>query len=225
MARTARRDGGVDGGVGGRRDRRRKGRGPGRDVPRYVRRQARRRLDLAAARTRTRGASASTGWRCAFSRATCGGRPTTRRTSCSAPPPIRRRSRCEITAAVENKPTGQWEQVDLCWYYDDGHMVKLGQELVDGQLSVVMGREQADRTQTVAIIPLDSHRVELRLTVDGKRIKGRFKTPDDDWKDAGRVRAARGAGGQAAAGQPPVLHGPAGRRALGAGVGGDDQVG
>lgn len=45
--------------------------------------------------------------------------------------------------------TGQWEQVDLCWYLDDSNMVKLGQEMVDGKLSIVMGREQADRARTV----------------------------------------------------------------------------
>ena len=91
----------------------------------------------------------------------------------------------EITAAVSNHPTNQWEQVDLCWYHDDSNMVKLGQERVDGQLSVVMGREQNDRAQTVKIIPLDSDDVELRLIVSGKRIRGRFKTPKADWRDVG----------------------------------------
>lgn len=35
-------------------------------------------------------------------------------------------------------------------------MVKIGQELVAGPLSVVIGRVQADRTRTMDIIPLDS---------------------------------------------------------------------
>lgn len=91
----------------------------------------------------------------------------------------------EITASVANKPTGQWEQVDLCWYYDDGHMVKLGQEMVDGQLSIVMGREQDDRARTVKIIPIDSERVDLRLLVSGNRIRGRFRTPGADWREIG----------------------------------------
>ena len=91
----------------------------------------------------------------------------------------------EITASVENKPTNQWEQVDLCWYYDDGHMVKLGQELVDGVLSIVMGREEKDRARTISITPLDSEKVELRLTVTGDRVRGAFKTPKADWRDVG----------------------------------------
>src|SRR3954471_6397570 len=91
----------------------------------------------------------------------------------------------EITASVRNKPTGQWEQVDLCWYYDDSNMVKLGQELVDGQLSIVMGREQNDRARTVKIVPIDSDRVELRLVVSGNTVRGRFKTPDADWREVG----------------------------------------
>ena len=91
----------------------------------------------------------------------------------------------EITAAVENHPTHQWEQVDLCWYYDDGHMVKLGQELVDGKLSVVMGREENDRARTISITPLDSETLELRLVVTGHRIRGKFKTPRGEWRAVG----------------------------------------
>ena len=91
----------------------------------------------------------------------------------------------EITAAIENKPTGQWEQVDLCWYYDDSNMVKLGQEMVDGQLSVVMGREQGDKAQTVKIIPTDAQRLRLQLVVRGNRIRGRFKPEAGDWRDVG----------------------------------------
>src|SRR5439155_25400634 len=81
----------------------------------------------------------------------------------------------EIFVSVENKPTNQYEQVDLVWYYDDGNMVKLGQELVDGKLSVVMGREENDKTRTVAIIPLDSTSVRLRFFVKGDRIRGQFR--------------------------------------------------
>jgi regulation of enolase protein 1 (concanavalin A-like superfamily) len=91
----------------------------------------------------------------------------------------------EITASVENRPTNQWEQVDLVWYYDDGHMVKLGQELVDGKLSVVMGREEDDRARTISITPLDSDAVELRIVVSNGRVRGRFKTPKADWRDVG----------------------------------------
>ena len=91
----------------------------------------------------------------------------------------------EITASVRNKPTGQWEQVDLCWYYDDSNMVKLGQEMVDGQLSIVMGREQNDRARTVKIVPIDSDGVELRLVVSGNSVHGKFKTPGVEWRDVG----------------------------------------
>ncbi|MGE3309557.1 MAG: hypothetical protein AB7O66_06250 [Limisphaerales bacterium] len=92
----------------------------------------------------------------------------------------------EVSVNVENRPTEQYEQVDLVWYYDDGHQVKIGQELVDGQLSIVMGREEADRTRTIAIIPLDSFVVDVRFRVEGNRIRGSFKTPAmTEWKVAG----------------------------------------
>ena len=92
----------------------------------------------------------------------------------------------EISTSITNQPTAQYEQVDLVWYYDDSHMVKLGQELVDGKLSIVMGREEADKTRTIAIIPLKSFSVRLRFQVTGNRIRGEFRTPDaETWQKAG----------------------------------------
>src|SRR5687767_725192 len=34
----------------------------------------------------------------------------------------------EVSVTVSNRPGNQYEQIDLVWYYDDGHMVKIGQE-------------------------------------------------------------------------------------------------
>jgi len=91
-----------------------------------------------------------------------------------------------VSVTLSNRPTEQWEQVDLVWYYDDSHMVKLGQELVDGKLNIVMGREENDRTRTIAIIPLDSFTVQVRHRVKGIEIRGEFRTPDSgEWKLAG----------------------------------------
>jgi regulation of enolase protein 1 (concanavalin A-like superfamily) len=119
----------------------------------------------------------------------------------------------EVTASVRNKPTGQWEQVDLCWYYDDSNMVKLGQEMVDGQLSIVMGREERDRARTVRIVPIESEQVELRLVVSGNRVRGAFKTAAADWRDVGECDlppAPRGAAAQVSLqfyqGLPDVEH-------------------
>src|SRR5262249_49351395 len=91
----------------------------------------------------------------------------------------------QITASVSNHPTSQYEQTDLVWYYDDGHMVKIGQEMVDGQMSIVMGREENDKTRTIAIIPLDSDTVELRLEIKANEIRGFFKTRKADWRLVG----------------------------------------
>ncbi|MBI2950119.1 MAG: hypothetical protein HYY23_20995 [Verrucomicrobia bacterium] len=92
----------------------------------------------------------------------------------------------EVSVYVENHPTEQYEQVDLVWYYDDSHMVKIGLELVDGRLSIVMGREEADRTRTIAIVPHSSPSVRLRLLVSGSRIRGEFRTTDSEtWRTAG----------------------------------------
>jgi regulation of enolase protein 1 (concanavalin A-like superfamily) len=92
----------------------------------------------------------------------------------------------EISVTFSNQPTAQWEQANLVWYYDGGNMVKLGQELVTGRLSIVMGREEGDRARTVAIIPLDAYTVDLRLQALQNRVRGQFRTPPwSEWRDVG----------------------------------------
>ncbi len=92
----------------------------------------------------------------------------------------------QISVTISNQPTAQWEQANLVWYYDGGNMVKLGQELVTGRYSIVMGREEGDRARTVAIIPLDAHTVELRLQAVNNRVRGQFRTAAwRDWRDVG----------------------------------------
>jgi regulation of enolase protein 1 (concanavalin A-like superfamily) len=92
----------------------------------------------------------------------------------------------DVSVTMRNRPTGQYEQVDLVWYYDDSHMVKIGLELVDAKLCIVMGREQADRTRTIKIIPTDSFSVRTRFLVRGNRIRGQFRPAEsDDWQEVG----------------------------------------
>jgi regulation of enolase protein 1 (concanavalin A-like superfamily) len=93
----------------------------------------------------------------------------------------------EITVTVEHQPSVQYEQVDLVWYYDDSHMVKLGQELVDGKLCIVMGREEKDRARTVKILPLHMFKVQLRFVVKGNSILGQFRPADSGpWQEVGK---------------------------------------
>lgn len=91
-----------------------------------------------------------------------------------------------VSVTVSNKPTGQYEQVDLVWYYDDSHQVKIGQEMVDGKLSIVMGREEKDRTRTIAIIPIEALQVDLRLGTTNNIIRGAFRAKGaKEWREAG----------------------------------------
>lgn len=92
----------------------------------------------------------------------------------------------EITVTVENRPTAQYEQVDLVWYYDDSHMVKLGQELVNGKLSIVMGREEKDLTRTIKLVPLGAFKVQLRFAIKGNSMRGQFaEAGSHQWQDVG----------------------------------------
>ena len=92
----------------------------------------------------------------------------------------------EISVTVEHKPTEQYEQVDLVAYYSDSNQVKIGEELVDGKLSIVMGREEKDRARTIAIIPLEKNRVELKLRIEGRMVAGFYRPEGErEWKKAG----------------------------------------
>jgi regulation of enolase protein 1 (concanavalin A-like superfamily) len=92
-----------------------------------------------------------------------------------------------VSARVQNRPTHQYEQVDLVWYYNDGRQVKIGQELVDGKLSLVMGREEEDRARTIAILPLQGDTVDLKFEVEGNLLRGFYREAGEGnpWKEAG----------------------------------------
>jgi regulation of enolase protein 1 (concanavalin A-like superfamily) len=95
-------------------------------------------------------------------------------------------SQIAVSAQIDNTPSGQWEQVDLVWYYDDSNMVKIGHELVDGTLSIVMGREENDKTHTIIIIPYPWSAVQLRQIIHGNRIHGQYRRPGSEtWQEAG----------------------------------------
>ena len=92
-----------------------------------------------------------------------------------------------VSATVENHPTGLYEQIDLVWYYDDSHMVKIGLELVHGQLSLVMGREEDDKTRTLSIVPMKQNKLDLRLTVTGNEIHGEYRVSGaEEWQEGGK---------------------------------------
>jgi cytochrome c len=127
------------------------------------------------------------------------------------PLPVTGPNAVEVLATLENYPTRQYEQIDLVWYYDDSHMVKIGLELVHGQLSLVMGREENDKTTTLSIIPMTSNIIEVRFTATGKEVQGEYRTPDaPEWKLGGKcdlpVNGEPKASIQAYQGLPGVEH-------------------
>ena len=101
------------------------------------------------------------------------------------PAPDTAQGEVEVSVAVTNQPSHQYEQANLAWYYDDSNMVKLGLELVNGEVCIVMGREEADKTRTLAKIPLGVNSVRLRLRVAGSRIRGQYQPAGtSQWLDA-----------------------------------------
>ncbi len=105
-------------------------------------------------------------------------------------------SGADVQVTLANSPTRRWEQVDLVWYLRDSHMVKIGLELEHGKNSVVMGREEGDRTRTIKIVPLERDQVTVRLTVAEGRVQGFYRlAPEDDWVVVGTCTEPRPAGG------------------------------
>ena len=95
----------------------------------------------------------------------------------------------EIVAELSHRPRKRWEQADLAWYYDDSTMVKLGLEIEYGRTNVVMGREEGDKTETIAIVPYPHEQVRLRLRVVDNEIVGSFRgAHGGEWTEAGRCK-------------------------------------
>ena len=92
----------------------------------------------------------------------------------------------DVQVTLANSPTRRWEQVDLVWYYRDSHMVKIGLELEHGKNSVVMGREENDRTRTIKIVPIERDKVTVRLKVSQGKVRGYYRlSSGDEWTDVG----------------------------------------
>ena len=105
-------------------------------------------------------------------------------------------SGADVRVTLANSPTRRWEQVDLVWYYRDSHMVKIGLELEHGKNSVVMGREEDDRTRTIRIVPIERDEVTVRLRVTAGQVRGYYcLNPGDEWTDVGICAEPRPAGG------------------------------
>ena len=103
----------------------------------------------------------------------------------------------DVQVTLAHSPTRRWEQADLVWYFRDSHMVKIGLELEHGKNSVVMGREEEDRTRTIKIVPLEKDQVTVRLTVAGNQVRGHYRlTPRDAWTEVGTCTEPRPAGGE-----------------------------
>ncbi|QDV25223.1 right-handed parallel beta-helix repeat-containing protein [Aureliella helgolandensis] len=92
----------------------------------------------------------------------------------------------DISVQLEQHPQKRWEQTNLVWYYSDSLMVKIGLELEHGETNIVMGREEGDRTRTIAIVPYPANTVQLRLEVEGLELRGFYREPgEQDWNAVG----------------------------------------
>ncbi|WP_182865418.1 hypothetical protein [Stieleria mannarensis] len=94
----------------------------------------------------------------------------------------------DVRVQLEQHPRKRWEQTNLVWYYSDSTMVKIGLEIEHGVTNIVMGREENDRTRTIAIIPYPAESVELRIVVEGHDLQGFYRIPGEpDWIAVGKT--------------------------------------
>ncbi|WP_372898872.1 hypothetical protein, partial [Stieleria sp.] len=88
----------------------------------------------------------------------------------------------DVRVQLEQHPKKRWEQTNLVWYYSDSTMVKIGLEIEHGITNIVMGREEKDRTRTIAIVPYPGETVQLRFVVDGPELSGFYRRPgEQEW--------------------------------------------
>ncbi len=103
------------------------------------------------------------------------------------PVPTAWQESADVSVQLEHRPKKRWEQANLVWYYSDATMVKLGLEVENGKTNIVMGREEDDRTRTMAIVPYPYEAVQLRLVVQGLELTGYFRQPGDaKWTEVGK---------------------------------------
>lgn len=95
------------------------------------------------------------------------------------PVPAAWQSSADVSVQLEHHPKKRWEQANLVWYYSDSTMVKLGLEVEDGKTNIVMGREENDRTRTIAIVPYPAEIVQLRFVVRGLELTGYYRQSGD----------------------------------------------
>ncbi|MBP7950838.1 MAG: hypothetical protein KA004_14395 [Verrucomicrobiales bacterium] len=102
-------------------------------------------------------------------------------------------ARADVRVTVAHQPKKRWEQANLVWFYSGSTMVKLGLEIENGVLNIVMGREENDATKTIAIIPFPHPAAELRFTVKGTALTGHYRQPGGkEWKTAGTATLPSG---------------------------------
>ncbi len=90
------------------------------------------------------------------------------------------------SVSVAHQPKEQWEQAGLLWYVDDDNFVKLISEHIDGEMHVVIAREQAGQGRVVGKIKVPTANLQLRLKIQSKTVTGQWRVTDADaWSDAG----------------------------------------
>jgi len=91
----------------------------------------------------------------------------------------------DISCQLWHSPKKRWEQANLVWYFDDGHMIKLGLEIEHGVPNIIMGRKDNNKGKTLAIIPYADPDVQLRFTFNGQNLVGYFRKPGaETWTQA-----------------------------------------
>ena len=112
----------------------------------------------------------------------------------------------EVSVIIANRPSHQYEQANLAWYYDDSNMVKLGLELVNGEACICHGprRGRQDNARWRRF-PSRRRRCACVVRVAGNQIRGQYRvTGTDAWLDAGGGRTA-GAAEHSGEDQSPLL--------------------
>ena len=101
--------------------------------------------------------------------------------------PVGTKGDIEITVKLVD-PGNKYELAGLVLYVDDDRFVKFVVEYIDGETFVVMGREFAgEKRKVLAKTLIKGKGAQLRLEVEGDKVKGSWKPADEkatEWTPA-----------------------------------------
>ena len=99
-------------------------------------------------------------------------------------PALRNGLATEVSVTAE--PKSNYEQSGIIWHADDANYVKVMLERFEGKLVANFVREESDQPKIVAMVPLETGSVSIRLAIRDGKYEAQSRTAEaSDWVTIG----------------------------------------